>query len=246
MIKNKGFKFSIISDMHFGAYGYSQTLVEEELKSIEKDIDVLFIAGDIITHIEDKKIMDNLFKLLENLSYEVFVVLGNHEYYGLNFTDTKAYEDIFKPYQTIHLLRNNNMVWKGVNLIGTTLWTPARFTISCYMNDIRFVKDVHLAEEKYYDNLKFIEQAYDKSKKNIVITHHAPSKKSTAGKYLYNTMNKFFVNDIDENLIGKYDYWLHGHTHDVFKYEIGKCKIICNPVGYKHEKTGWKMEVFEI
>jgi hypothetical protein len=26
--------------------------------------------------------------------------------------------------------------------------------------------------------------------------------------------------------------WTHGHTHDVFDYMIGGCRIVCNPRGY--------------
>jgi len=26
--------------------------------------------------------------------------------------------------------------------------------------------------------------------------------------------------------------WTHGHTHEDFDYEIGTCRVVCNPRGY--------------
>jgi len=34
--------------------------------------------------------------------------------------------------------------------------------------------------------------------------------------------------------------WTHGHTHYPFDYQIGECRIVCNPRGYDgYENTGW-------
>lgn len=29
--------------------------------------------------------------------------------------------------------------------------------------------------------------------------------------------------------------WLHGHLHNSSMYEIGDCKVVCNPKGYPDE-----------
>ena len=38
--------------------------------------------------------------------------------------------------------------------------------------------------------------------------------------------------------------WTHGHTHHPFDYQIGDCRVVCNPRGYhqpsgRSEDTGW-------
>ena len=32
--------------------------------------------------------------------------------------------------------------------------------------------------------------------------------------------------------MGFSDYWVHGHTHSTFDYEIEGTKVVCNPRGY--------------
>jgi hypothetical protein len=26
--------------------------------------------------------------------------------------------------------------------------------------------------------------------------------------------------------------WLHGHVHDSFDYQVGRCRVVTNPAGY--------------
>jgi Icc-related predicted phosphoesterase len=69
----------------------------------------------------------------------------------------------------------------------------------------------------------------------VVCGHHAPSKSSTHPRYAHETlMNGGYSSDLD-NFITQRDkikLWTHGHTHEVFDYTIGECRIVCNPRGY--------------
>ena len=29
------------------------------------------------------------------------------------------------------------------------------------------------------------------------------------------------------------DLWIHGHTHTSFDYRVGRCRVLCNPRGYR-------------
>ncbi|MFW6247028.1 MAG: hypothetical protein ACOC22_02535, partial [bacterium] len=53
----------------------------------------------------------------------------------------------------------------------------------------------------------------------------------------FNTL--FRNNWID--LIEKYspNYWIFGHTHTHHDYNINNTRLICNPMGYSHEKTNF-------
>lgn len=44
-------------------------------------------------------------------------------------------------------------------------------------------------------------------------------------------LNAAFASDLSE-LLNKADVWLHGHVHDSFAYEVGRCSVIANPRGY--------------
>ncbi|MES2729974.1 MAG: hypothetical protein V4621_07790 [Pseudomonadota bacterium] len=34
------------------------------------------------------------------------------------------------------------------------------------------------------------------------------------------------------------DLWIHGHTHTHFDYQIEKCRVVTNPLGYTHKGGG--------
>mgnify|MGYP000604130187 CR=1 FL=1 len=60
---------------------------------------------------------------------------------------------------------------------------------------------------------------------------------SIAEKYKGDTvMNGAFQSDLSSFIMDRpqIKLWTHGHTHDVFDYMIGGCRIVCNPRGYIH------------
>jgi Icc-related predicted phosphoesterase len=83
--------------------------------------------------------------------------------------------------------------------------------------------------------LKYLETVLRKDGKFIVVGHHAPSKLSTHPRYQNDTLMNggysssldFFIEDHPEIVL-----WTHGHTHEIFDYNIGSTRIVCNPRGY--------------
>lgn len=67
----------------------------------------------------------------------------------------------------------------------------------------------------------------------VVITHHAPSPRSVAPRFLNDPLNPAFASNL-EALIETYgpSLWIHGHMHDSFDYMIGRTRVLCNPRGY--------------
>lgn len=72
--------------------------------------------------------------------------------------------------------------------------------------------------------------------KIVVITHHAPSLRSVAARYLQDGLTPAFSSDCDDLLELGADLWVHGHTHDSFDYIAGKTHVVCNPRGYPVSK----------
>ena len=67
----------------------------------------------------------------------------------------------------------------------------------------------------------------------VVITHHAPSRRSIHPRFADSPMNACFVSDA-EYLIRpqRAALWIHGHTHDSFDYEVNGTRVLCNARGY--------------
>ena len=66
----------------------------------------------------------------------------------------------------------------------------------------------------------------------VVVTHHAPHRKSLAPRYAEDWSSGGFVNEMQPEFFNVPVIWVHGHTHDSFDYEVGNCRVISNPRGY--------------
>ena len=67
----------------------------------------------------------------------------------------------------------------------------------------------------------------------VVITHHAPSRKSIHPRFERSLVNPCFVSDAERLLDGtRAGLWIHGHTHDSFDYVVNGTRVLCNPRGY--------------
>jgi Icc-related predicted phosphoesterase len=66
----------------------------------------------------------------------------------------------------------------------------------------------------------------------VVVTHHAPHRKSLAPRFAEDWASGGFVNEMLPEFFEVPSLWLHGHTHDSFNYQVGACRVVCNPRGY--------------
>ena len=46
-------------------------------------------------------------------------------------------------------------------------------------------------------------------------------------------------------LMPNVDLWLHGHVHDGFDYQVGRCRVVANPAGYLLNHRWAQREEFE-
>ncbi len=236
-------RIQILSDLH---------IEFEEFEYVDSDSDVLILAGDI--HVKDKGIL----WAVENIKNKpVLYVLGNHEFYGKAYP--KLIDSIREKTQgtNIHLLEKDVVTIDGVNFLGCTLWTdfelfgdPRITGYQCQqiITDFKKIrlspkfsklrsKDVSAIHRQSIDWLKS-ELSKKRNEKNIVITHHGPSKKSLPDGRDDDIYSASYVSDL-EDLINSYcpEYWVHGHMHNSSHYCVSGCTVICNPRGYPDERN---------
>lgn len=75
-------------------------------------------------------------------------------------------------------------------------------------------------------------QPFDGS--TVVITHFAPTLHSADPRYGLSPGTAAFCNALDD-LLPQADLWVHGHLHCPQDRQVGRCRIVANPLGYAHK-----------
>jgi hypothetical protein len=75
------------------------------------------------------------------------------------------------------------------------------------------------------------------SGKTIVVTHHAPHRRSLAERYADDLVSAGFVNHLPSLVREPVALWIHGHTHTPFDYVENSTRVVCNPRGYLDRRT---------
>lgn len=204
----------VCSDIHL-----ERDDISDISKIITPDAEILVLAGDIGNPM--KSIYNNFLNYYSKLFNIIFIITGNHEYYGNSMIETnKKIEEICDLYDNIHFLNNKTFKYEGILFIGTTLWSliPEDYTVYnqlSSMNDFKLIKEFTLEEYRklFINNVKFIKNNLEEN--SIIITHHAPSMKCVAEEYKYDKVNCCFASDLDELFMNnKVIGWIYGHTHN--------------------------------
>jgi predicted phosphodiesterase len=211
--------------------------------------DIVILAGDI--HVGVKA----LYWAATTFSKPVLFVPGNHEWYGNRLERIAVEMRACAQELGIHLLDNNVIELGGVRWIGSTLWTDFEL-LGSGMADIG--KALHAAKNGIADfggTIIYGTTGWFRPEQSVtlhrvcrqfiadelakpfpggptcVITHHLPSKHSVSPRFANDVLSAAFASNVDD-LVEQANLWIHGHTHDPFDYQLGKCRVVCNPRGY--------------
>jgi predicted phosphodiesterase len=209
--------------------------------------DVVILAGDIDTGAKGVAWANATFAGLP-----VLYVHGNHEAYG-HALDTLQGELDAACQATghVHHLQMREHRLGGVRFLGCTLWTDfalygdrfgAMVDAHQWMNDYRRIR---LAAQGYRklrpaDTARvharhrgWLEQRLSEpfDGRTVVITHMAPSARSVISPFVGDPLSAAFASNLD-HLVERADLWIHGHMHTSLDYRIGRCRVVCNPLGY--------------
>ncbi len=67
--------------------------------------------------------------------------------------------------------------------------------------------------------------------RTVVVTHHAPSRRSLHPRFDGDDLSPCYISDLP-HLLGRSALWIHGHVHDSFDYEATGTRVVANPRGY--------------
>lgn len=226
------------------------------------DADLVVLAGDIAGGNEGLHWARETFPDRRPVIY----LPGNHEYYGQRLermaVELRACANelgiIWLDNDTVEL----ELADERIRIIGSTLWTDfelfgsrmdqvgdallaARIKIADFSTIIYGTRGF-LRPEKTVEfhriSREYIRSELDKpfDGKTVVVTHHAPSWSSVARRWQHDIVSACFASRC-EDLVGKANLWIHGHTHASFDYAIGdrpdRGQVVCNPRGYAYSGT---------
>jgi predicted phosphodiesterase len=233
-------KLNVLSDLHLSLGA---------LAIPANDADAAVLAGDIARPKE-------AIAWVSGFAKPVLYVPGNHEFYGGSIAGTVAELKRLSAGSDIHVLDDDEVIFEGVRFLGSTLWTDFQLfgegekRAAAMREAQRFMRDfsrIHVGELNFTPEASaalfkrhaaWLERklAVPYAGPTVVITHHAPSRKSIHPRFADSLMNACFVSDA-EHLIdaSRARLWIHGHTHDSFDYFVNGTRVLCNPRGYAKE-----------
>lgn len=221
--------------------------------------DILIIAGDTF-YLDDDPEEYEFFDEVSADFEETYIIPGNHEYYGGHNVAT-ATEVTFKELRkNVFLVNNYTLEKNGYQIIFSTMWSEINehmHYIQDRMNDFWKINFNGLQFTPHHMNrihdkcFNFIKKELRKSKKNILVTHHLPSRFCNALEFRHSLLNEAFCVDKTEFIHqAPIDYWIYGHSHrNMPDIEIGGTKLITNQLGYtfqREDKLFSTDRVFEI
>jgi len=214
-------KIQLFSDLH---------IEFEELDVDCATADVVIFAGDI-----DVGTKGVAWIKRQKITCPVIYVPGNHEFYRQSHPRLIQKLRDAASDSNIHVLENSSLTIGAVTFHGATLWTdfklfgdPKFAGCKCQevMNDFKVIRrDPTYSRLRTIDaalihtnTLNWLGQSLNQScsSKNVVVSHHAPSKRSLPEKSKNNIISAAYASNLEGFIdTHKPDYWLHGHTTQI-------------------------------
>jgi hypothetical protein len=218
--------------------------------------DVIALAGDIGIFTDGVEWAD---EIARSLNVPVVMIAGNHEFYrnrehwhhSITTTLEALSEAAAKTRGRVTFLERSTAAIAGVRFIGATLWTDfnlfgspvlAKHRAIEAMNDYRliafspreeFTPDV--AAREHAKAVGYLSEALREpfDGPTVVMTHHAPSARSIAGRYADDALSPAYASHLDALVANSGAVlWQHGHIHISRDYLIGSTRVLANPRGY--------------
>ncbi|PKS05024.1 hypothetical protein jhhlp_008390 [Lomentospora prolificans] len=242
--------FQYMSDLHL-ELGWQYTTFDFPVMA-----PYLILAGDIGCLLGYEDYLEFLSRQTARFEL-VFLVLGNHEFYGLEYKSAialaKRLEKEPRLKGKMHLLHRKrfNISNGNIVILGCTMWSQVPEN---HMEAVRIrVKDfkrihnwtVEKHNETHEEDLRWLKAEIDNLRSEaskekgvekivVVVTHHAPSiLKTSRPEQVANPWTSAFATDILES--GAWypvTHWIYGHTHYSTEFTKAAVKVVSNQRGY--------------
>lgn len=252
----------LFSDMHLDFHVTKKfnpnTLWMPEPLPEDKDT-ILVLAGDL-WHAKKPFAFNNYswMKVVAERFKYVFVVLGNHDFWGGHFPMEYQNFDRYKEaagIENVYLLQDSIIVAGDYKFVGATLWTDfgsrnmdvidnaqgygdfryIKYTSPVYRGTFKKLQAKNLLEAHSVSKKFIFENAHKETpeQKVWVITHHPPTFALVNDPHLNELTLGVTASNFDEEIkSSQVDVWMHGHSHQSGEAMVGNTKIIANTVGY--------------
>ncbi|KAE9966696.1 hypothetical protein BLS_006857 [Venturia inaequalis] len=238
-------RFQILSDLHLEVGHQYDTY------QIPPHAPHLILAGDIGRLIDYEDYLAFLTRHIDRFQF-IYLVLGNHEFYGLTLGDgleraAKLEREKALSNKVIVLhQRRHDIPQLGVIILGCTLWSSipkeAEVVVAAKINDFKrivgwSVQDhnaAHQLDLEWLITQVNIARSQIKSRRIVVVTHHAPCIKGTSHpEHTSSDCNSAFATDLLDNgcWVGV-NTWVFGHTHYSTAFLRNGIRVIANQRGY--------------
>jgi predicted phosphodiesterase len=218
--------------------------------------DLVVLAGDFYT--KNRCLPASFGGAREAFGCPVVAVLGNHEHYGGKVETTLEKMRPAAESLGITLLEREETAVAGARVLGCTLWTDFRLfagddddlmkldagRCAAGLTDFRTIRVARDGYRRFRPKgagmLHLASVAWLRERlavpfdgPTIVVTHHAPSKRSIPARYAEDTLSAAYASNLDQLVEEtRPTLWVHGHVHDSCDYRIGDTRVVCNPRGY--------------
>lgn len=174
---------------------------------------------------------------------DVFLVAGNHEFYGSTMETTReAIALTCSELPNVHFLDNATFSSDAlpVHIFGGTMWSDVadseRRDVERFINDYRMIRGFssEVAREGHRAFVRSLERALEDNtdKPFLVISHHLPLTRLIDPMYASSPINSAFATDVALATHPRVRAWVYGHTHA----PRVDGSFYCNPVGYPGER----------
>lgn len=248
--------FQYMSDLH----------LEVGQQYLTFDFDVaapnLILAGDIGRLIDYEGYI--LFLQKQTVRYErVFLVLGNHEFYGLSFEDGLARARALEREAVLEgkliLLQQKSFGFDdgSVVVLGCSLWSfvpeKSAHAVAAVVNDFKNIDgwSIERHNAAHTEDFAWLQKEVQRCKpytKILVVTHHAPLVDKTASPEHKDSPIKsaFATHLLCDTRAGPWSqvrYWVFGHTHWTTQFKVKSIQVVSNQRGYVFPGNNVRLQV---
>jgi Icc-related predicted phosphoesterase len=235
-------KIRIYSDLHLEFGRFDSPFTERGAE------DLVVLAGDIDVGVAGVQWAARTFPHVP-----VIYVAGNHEFFGHDFSYLVDECKAAATGTNVHVLERDSIDVGGIRVLGTTLWTDYRVAGEHRQQEAMEWAEVNLADswqirtngrptksdrfllEHLHSVAWLDEQIAVADRPVIVVTHHAPTLRTTDPFYAGSISTAAFHSNTEHLLRKPVKLWIHGHTHYNVDLRVRGVRIVANQWGYPNE-----------